>query len=407
MGSSLDLAVHHVGGRSGSRRLVVLPTFEADLVNVLYEGDPACIEEMLAASAGLPSRTVALAECIGEAPAPATLRIYRDCGASSLLPLRADYQARFLALGWAAIDHQESAFDTLSTVPVTLAPLDEVLARHGAAVPPPDFLSLNTQGTELAIIRGAAQALRGQTLALQTEVSLFEMYEGQAGLPELMRAAEGLGFLATQVIPHGGWVPSFTLGGQPVRPPIGLRLGGMALQVDLVFFKDPKAILAQHADPQLSLVKAVFLAVALKNYSLSFIYGSQVDRGFLAALPRGEKHYIDFVAAYLGALDRQPQFPAMDFIVTGDALGEKPVGFPAIREFYFRGTDRARFRRQAAEVLAPAFNPLETVCLAFGLPRSAELLRSNRLAGMRELCGFLGLLGADGETLDPAALREL
>ena len=59
------------------------------------------------------------------------------------------------------------------------------------------------------------------------------------------------------------------------------------------------------------------------------------------------------------------------------------------------------------EVLAPAFNPLETVCLAFGLPRSAELLRSNRLAGMRELCGFLGLLGPDGETLDPAALREL
>ena len=132
-----------------------------------------------------------------------------------------------------------------------------------------------------------------------------------------------------------------------------------------------------------------------------------MDRGFLAALPRGEKHYIDFVAAYLGALDRQPQFPAMDFIVTGDALGEKPVGFPAIREFYFRGTDRVRFRRQAAEVLAPAFNELETVCLAFGLPRSAELLRSNRLAGMRELCGFLGLLGADGETLDPAALREL
>ncbi len=407
MTHSLDLALHHVGGRGGSRRFPVLPSFEGDMVNVLYDGDPDCLDGMAAASDRLASRTIALADCIGQAAGPAFLRLYRDCGASSLLAFREDYKSRFLALGSEVIDHQASAFDTIRSVPVQLATLDQVLARPGAAVPPPDFLSLNTQGSELQIMLGAGRTLREHALVLQAEVSLFEIYEGQASLDGILREAERQGFLATRVAQLGAWVPSFTLAGQPVRPPLGMRLGGMALQVDVELFKAPAAILAQHAEPQLDLVKAVFLAVALKNYSLSFAYGSQVDRGFLAALPRGRKAYLDFVADYLAAVDRQPSFPAIDFIVTDDAIGPRPEGLEAIRRTYFEAADRERFRVHAGRLLAPEPTELEAVCSRHGLARSAALLRDSRLAGMRGVCRLLGVLAADGETLDAAAFADL
>jgi hypothetical protein len=410
MNRQLDLALHHVGGRGGSRRFPVLPFFEKDVLNVLYDGDPDCTEQMIGATSNLESRTIALSSCVGGAPGPSQLRIYRNSGASSLLPFEEQYRRRFLALGWDSTDLLSSSYDIQQSIPVQLETLDGILSRTGDAIPPPDFLSLNTQGTELEIMYGAREALRTKVISLQAEVSLFEIYAGQADLTQLVREAERGGFLLSHIFQLGAWVPSFSVQGRSIRPPVGLRSGGVALQADVEFFKDPNHILLYHANAQLDLVKATFLAVALMNYSLSFCYSSLIDRRYLlelAAEAQGRRGYIDFVLAYSLALDKQPRILPIDVIYTEHASGGTAAAPQALRVEYFREIDRSAFAAHAPGLLSDDWTELEAVCLRFGLPKSANLLKQCRLNGMRTICEALGLLKPGGTMLDHHAMEQL
>ena len=43
--NKLKLAIHHVGGRAGSRSFPHLIKFEKDIINVLYDADEDCLEQ--------------------------------------------------------------------------------------------------------------------------------------------------------------------------------------------------------------------------------------------------------------------------------------------------------------------------------------------------------------------------
>ena len=99
-----------------------------------------------------------------------TLYVTRDPACSSLLRPNAEIFARLLNGEHATEVVQEKKIQTIS--------LDEVMSRLG--VPNVDVLDLDTQGTELEILHGAAGLLSTSIVAIKVEVEFAPLYQDQA-----------------------------------------------------------------------------------------------------------------------------------------------------------------------------------------------------------------------------------
>ena len=67
-------------------------------------------------------------------------------------------------------------FETTQVIPVETTTLDNIATEHG---PWFDFIKIDTQGSELAILRGGESMLRGLTFGLQVEVEFVPLYVDQ------------------------------------------------------------------------------------------------------------------------------------------------------------------------------------------------------------------------------------
>ena len=106
-------------------------------------------------------------------------RLYDDRGTSSSYEIGGEYSAAFLD----PPPHLERV------IALNAVPLDDVVDREHLDFP--DFLKLDTQGSELEILRGASHTL-AQTSLIEVEVEFYPMYEGQplfADVDSLLRSA--------------------------------------------------------------------------------------------------------------------------------------------------------------------------------------------------------------------------
>lgn len=105
----------------------------------------------------------ALWDCNGKK----TLYVTKSAGASSMFRPSPNFVDRY----WAG-----DTFDVVKTAEVEVTTLDEFWA---ARCEPIDYLQIDVQGGELAVLRGAQATLCG-VLFVIVEVAFLEMYEGQA-----------------------------------------------------------------------------------------------------------------------------------------------------------------------------------------------------------------------------------
>ena len=97
----------------------------------------------------------------------ALLRVNREPGTSSFLPVDPAFRERFGG----------EAYETLKTRVLRTTTLDNLARlKH---VPPPDFLKIDTQGTELQILVGARTMLKKVSL-VEIEVEFEPIYRGQS-----------------------------------------------------------------------------------------------------------------------------------------------------------------------------------------------------------------------------------
>lgn len=86
------------------------------------------------------------------------------------------------------------------TEEVTIAALDDCIdqyiteAKHG-------LLKIDTQGYEIEVLRGAHRSLSDKIDAVQTELSLVELYEGQALILDVCNFLKQYGFNLRYIIP--------------------------------------------------------------------------------------------------------------------------------------------------------------------------------------------------------------
>ena len=91
-------------------------------------------------------------------------------------------------------------FDIVETTKISVDTLDNQLRQQGIA--DVDFIKVDTQGTELHILQGAANTLSQVTLGLEIEVEFSQMYEDQPLFADIDSFVRGLGFQLFDLKPY-------------------------------------------------------------------------------------------------------------------------------------------------------------------------------------------------------------
>lgn len=162
---------HHVGGRNGRGGFPAVPKLHSSIASTMYEADESCISEIESEqlSHGYGKVNV-LSACLAGSVGTRNFNLNYDGYTSSLLPLNEKYANFYQQLEQSDYnyDYVMSTLKQLSIQTVTLDSLSEKL--------PVDFLSLDTQGSELEILKGAVATLKS-CVGIETEVSFRQVYK--------------------------------------------------------------------------------------------------------------------------------------------------------------------------------------------------------------------------------------
>ena len=88
--------MHHVGGRGGSRNFPYMKKFEKDIINVLYDADKDCIEQIKDVNRSLESDSHVLPYALSNKCKSTVLNINYDPYTSSLLESNSAFDSFYL-----------------------------------------------------------------------------------------------------------------------------------------------------------------------------------------------------------------------------------------------------------------------------------------------------------------------
>ncbi|MGH9386934.1 MAG: FkbM family methyltransferase [Vicinamibacterales bacterium] len=215
--------------------------------------------------------------------------LYSECGMvrfyHCVAPSRSSvYQpnARVVAALYGTTD----PFRVLRSAMIPVTTLDVLVAE--GAIPAPDFIKLDTQGSELAILKGSTESLRMSLVGLETEVEFSSLYEGQPLFGEVDSFLRDAGyeligfrhlFTKADLLFWERGDRGYTSAVELLRawacrlvPPYGSWVGMHQLVYgDAVYFRNPTEYLSSlqksGIDSKRAILKAVVLATELHCYS--------------------------------------------------------------------------------------------------------------------------------------------
>lgn len=395
------LTLHHVGGRSGSGPFPIIPHFERDIISVLYEADQSCIEDIKQQTSSLGPDQRIFPYCLGRTEGKALFYILRDQYRSSLLKLKKQHTGQYSYNSQFSWDADPQSVEVLEEIEVDLVTLDGCLARPDFNAPPPDFLSLDTQGSELDIMIGAENTIRRDALAVCTEVEFVEVYENQPLYGDIRNYLQNRGFQLFDL-------EVFPAEGRSNRTPIGLRGRGQVSAGEALFFKNIKTIAETHPQPELGLLKLAFIAFvyhyfdyAVECLAFGLANYNQAMRQTAARLG-GQYQYISFLTHLARAVQEHPVifpvtysdvFPGEDvrirFVPNRDELYQQSL--IKTPENYFNRTDPAYFAANLPKLLNSGKNDIERLADEYGLGSQGEALHKRRINQAMGLASRLGL----------------
>ena len=183
--------LHHVGGRNGFRSFPRVPAFESEFISVMYEAAADDNERILKRGREFGNETILVNACVGRSNEEVLFNCNRDPYTSSFLTLNPNY-SNFYMNDNSKFDYLlgESAFSIKQETMVTQS-LDDL--AMSLDLPQCDFLSLDTQGSELDILQSSVGTLRN-CVGLQLEVAFAEVYKGQPLFSDVDKFLRSQGF---------------------------------------------------------------------------------------------------------------------------------------------------------------------------------------------------------------------
>ena len=259
--------------------------------------------------------------------------------------------------------------------------LDQVMEREAGTEPVPDFLSLDTQGSELEILRGANHIVENDVVAIMTEVEFIPVYQDQPLLNDITGYLAAKGFeLASLTL--------FPTNGASNRTPIGLRGAGFPQGGEALFLRRPDTI-DRLPNNNLLLLKQAFIAFLFGFFDRTFAIMSRIPTDFLGSLMSGpgkDYGYLAFLNAYGKIASSYPGlFPIKYSDVFSAERSAKrflsrlmTVDRDAVRAKYFASADRAAVMDAIGKLQSEDFVGIEVLANQFQLAEQAEQLRQHR-----------------------------
>lgn len=365
------LVVQLAGARSGNQMLKRWSGFRQDLVVIGFDADPDAVAEATGALRQDAETVAVLPYALGARAEEARFRLNHDPCTSSVYPLDPDY-ADFVmlldscdyVLGEVAAPHAVS--------PMPVAPLDSLIGRaiptlDGAALPEPDLLLLDTQGSEVEILEGAVGCLRSRTVAVVAETAFHPVYAGQKTFGDMVRLMEENGFLFAGFDEFGYYMPS--------RVPVPWRAGGMPLFCDAVFLRRPDRLpgVSDPADPSaITLAKAALLALGLDQPEYALAVLDRIPEGGpVSAAGCSYQVFLGRLAALWQQSRAQTPLPLRHVELFDADASDAVASGRRTRDSYLNGTGLARYGQDGA-------SPIETLLSGHGFDRLAKQVRRYR-----------------------------
>ena len=309
--TNIKLSIHHVGGRGGSRSFPNIEKFEEDIINVLYDADTDCIEQISKRNQNRKSELHVLPYAIGDVCGSGILNINYDPYTSSLLETNHAYDSFYSFYQ----DHDYIMGEVAKTIEkrdVKLVNIDDIFKSDSLPFPKPDFLSIDTEGGEFGVLKGADKTMACNILAIHAEVTFHPFRKGQKSFSELCD------FLAT----HGFYFVSFSNVNNkiymeemaPYRYPIGLRGAGFHTLSEALFLRKIDTVEEEFPEKTryISLRKLAFIAIAFNQieYGLECLKHSNLIQNENTPIEFFTTNYAQFLGELERSAEKQPQvFP--------------------------------------------------------------------------------------------------
>ena len=261
------IIAHHVGGRGFGVAFNCPPNLAKHVVHVLYEADETCARKMIEENKN--DNFHILPYCLGEHDRPGKIFITKNAYASSNLEPNSEYSKYYCELHLDCeldgVMLQNAVYDVVygndnsvaEVRDVNIRTLDSLMKAGEAPLGrAPDFLSLDTQGSELNILKGGAQTFHDHCVALATEIEFHPMYKGQPLFSAIFDFA----------LHHGFHFVGFTYLQEisAHRLPLGARAKGVLAFGDALFFRNidsVRSIARSQNELYLMLLKLAFIAL--------------------------------------------------------------------------------------------------------------------------------------------------
>ena len=225
--SNENLILHHIGSRGGSRSFPTNINFESEMVNILYEADEECIEQIKTVYEASLSSFMIYPYCISDKIEEVDFNICYDPNLSSFLnPNNLQYDYYYFN-GLYDYSFREAS-KVIKKKKLYTVTLDEIYLKNKDKFFLPDFISLDTQGSELRIVNGSPICIKN-SLAAILEVSFIEFYENQPCFDEIIKDMQSKGY---EFIRFTNSVEQITS-----KYPIGLRSKGRFVDGDCLFIR--------------------------------------------------------------------------------------------------------------------------------------------------------------------------
>ena len=253
--------LHHIGGRAGTRAFPLVSAFEHEFVSVMYEASTDGNEQIISYGAQKGTgKTILVNACVGSPGEDRVFYLNQDPYTSSLLELDPKYKNYYVQqrdfdylLGQAISTHKEERIKTES--------LDELIRSR--SLPVCDFLSIDTQGSELEILQHAETTL-ANCVGVKLEVSFVKHYKNKPLFGEIDKFLVESGFHFIRFSELKEWAPL----------EVGLEFRGekMHFETDAIYFKEPHTLSSNQFYP------AIFTALVFGQTE----YAMLISRNFKA-----------------------------------------------------------------------------------------------------------------------------
>ena len=387
------LTTHHVGGRAGTRTFPSLKYFEKDIVNVLYEADESSISGIKKETHYLPSKTIILPDCLSGSVGKRKFYIYNNRYFSSLYPLKPELTNAYSfdsQFGW---DTDPKALSLVETLTLDTVTLDEVIKRQKSeTIPSPDFLSLDTQGSELEILKGGEIAIRNTVVAIATEVSFTQIYEGQPLFGEITEHLKESGF-------HLASLEIFNTESSSHRSPVGLRGKGFIQSGEALFLR--KLSKYDTIEEKItSQLKQAFITFCFGFYDQTFVILNDLSLKTIEEIVARDSDKVNYLLFLIELKKMSTSYPEMFPVKYSDILTyeqgktrftskEVNINFQNIAKNHYEEFGEQYFLEALNILDIPDYFGVEEVAHAFDLIQPANDLRRRRLEQIRAIKKWL------------------